>query len=808
LRVVGLSVRRKEDARFLTGKGRFVEDITLPGMLYAAIKRSPYAHARIISIDTSKAERLPGVVAVLTGEEVAAMTKPIVCPIIGHKSAVTSTTILRPVTSQYYMAFRKVRYVGEPVVAVAARDMATARDALDLIRVDYEPLKPVLSSEDAMRADAPLLYEEVGSNIVWHDVFTYGDVDGAFASADLVLRKQFSTHHYSSVPLEPLACIAYYDRSSNSLTIWSTEQFIGLAYKALSETIGLPAERVRMIVPDVGGGFGVKSTQLTYPVITSLLSIKTDRPVKYVEDRTEHMMAAGRHASGKFDVQLALSKDGTIRGIKVVDIEDEGVYNEKIGRHQLLKLTNIINCYKIPAVYFECYSVVTNKPPISPNRGVGKPAMCFIIERMMNIVAKKLGLTAEEIRFRNFIQPWEFPYKTPTGCLYDSGNYPEALRKLLQLLEIDKLRAEQKKLRQQGKYIGIGFSIGVEPAGSNIGYFYLSQYKVFGGDPPISGASAAARVTIEPTGKVTVAIGAPSNGQGLETATAQIVADELGVKFEDVSLLPGFDSSTHPFTLTTARNSNRFASVDVGAIVAAARKVKEKVLLIAGSILGARPEDLEIADGILYVKYEPERKKSIKEIAELAYSNVLRLPEGVEPGLSATSYYIHPTSDLPNEKCEVNVQVTYAYSAHAAVVEVDVETGLIKVLRYLIVGDCGNMINPVIVEGQMHGATAHGISAALHEQFIFNEVGQPLTLTYADYGATTAMEVPDIEVYHMVTPSPFTPLGTKGVGEGGAIPSLAAIANAVEDALEPFGVEITDLPITPEKVLRLLKRIS
>jgi len=793
-RYCGLSIKRREDARFLTGKGRYVDDITLPGMLHAAILRSPYAHARIIRIDTSDAERLPGVAAVLTGEEVAAKTKPISATVLAKKT---------PVFSQYCMAFRKVRFVGEPVVAVAARDMATARDALDLIRVEYEPLKPVVSVDEAMRTDAPLIYEEAGSNIIWHDTFIYGDVDGAFATADLVIREKFNIHRYSSTPLETSACIAEYDPASNFLTLWSNEQAVGRILRSFSETIGIPSNRIRMIVPDVGGGFGLKFGLFPYLVITSLLSMKTARPVKFVENRSEHMMVA-QSAGGKFDVQLALSREGIVRGIKIVDIEDEGIFGRIIGLYHILKLTNIVNCYKIPNVYFECYSVVTNKCSVLPNRGVGKPGMCFMIERMMDIAARKLGMSPEEIRFRNFIQPQEFPYRTTTGNLYDSGNYPEALRKLLQLLEIDKLRVEQRKLREQGKYIGIGFSIGVEPAATNLAYASLSE----SGQPDISGSSEGARVTIDPTGKVIVSIGGPSNGQGHETSVSQIVADVLGVTPDDVSLLSGVDSLTHPITGSSGRYANRFAAVEVGALVNAARKVREKVLLIAGSLLDARPEDLEIADGIVYVKNEPERKKSIKEIAIMAYSDVLRLPKDVEPGLTATSYYIHPSADLPDERRRMSIQMTFAYSTHAAVVEVDIETGLIKVLRYIVVADCGNMINLAIVDGQMHGATAHGISAALHERFIFNEEGQPLTITFADYGATTAMEVPNIEVYHMITPSPFTPLGTKGVGEGGAIPSLAAIANAVEDALEPFGVKITDLPITPEKILRLLKRIS
>jgi len=787
---VGKPLKRKEDFRLLTGRGKYIDDIVLPNMLHAAILRSPYPHAIIKNIDVSEARKLSGVVYILTGEELAQMTGPML-----------SYYLLQapPTTQQYFMAFRKVRFVGEPVAAVAAETKEAAKDALELINVEYEPLKTVIDPEEAMKENAPILYEDAGTNILYHNIYVYGDVEKEFKEADVILSEKLSIHPYTSAPLETFGCIASYD--GFSLTVWSPDQIPGMVVRALSAAIKIPEDKIRIIsAQDIGGGYGIKTTLLPYMVIVSALSLKTLRPVKWIEERHEHFMAAGHSAGGRFYVQLALTRDGLVRAIRLKTIEDEGIFSLWTCLYWLLKLTNIVNCYKIRAVYFEPFSVATNKCAAVPNRGVGKPGMCYIIERMMNLAAQRLGLTPEEIRFRNFIPPEEFPYRTPTGNLYDSGRYAEALKLLLEKIEIEKLREEQRKLREQGRYIGIGISTGLEPSVSNFSYFEFMEV----GRPNTTGASSAARVTITPGGKVVVAIGSPCSGQGHETTLAQVVAEELGITPEDVTVLP-FDTQSCPTTSSQGLYANRFVSMDLGAVTKALSRLKEKILRIAASQLDAPLESLTFGDGKIYVKDSPDRAITLESIATIAYSDVLKLKD-IEPGLTETAYYVHPSADRPDDKKRMSIQLVFGYNFHAAVVEVDIETGQVKILRYVVVADCGRIINPMIVEGQVHGATAHGIASALYEGILYNEEGQCLTTTYTDFGAASAVDLPNIEVYHIETPSPFTVMGAKGVGEGGAIPSPAAIANAVEDALSPFGVKITELPITPEKILRLIKQ--
>ncbi|HZU07011.1 MAG TPA: xanthine dehydrogenase family protein molybdopterin-binding subunit [Chloroflexota bacterium] len=788
-RWMGTALKRKEDPRLLTGQGRFLDDIKLPGMLHAAFVRSPHAHARVLRVDASAARALPGVYAVLTGAEAR------------ERSGTLRPLIPVPTEPpNYCLASDKVRYVGEPLAIVAAVDRATAEDAAALVAVEYEELPAVVDVERAVQPDAPLVYEEVGSNVLWHDVFEYGDVEAAFAAADEVVAERFTIHRYASTPLECFGVIADWDAGQEVLTIWTNDQRPGLTIGTVAEALRLSEAQIHLITPDIGGGFGNKRRP-AYIVAVALLAMATGRPVKYLEDRRENLMALMHACNGVMYIEAAVRRDGTVLGLKVRDYADEGTNLISPCQHSLLKLGNMVNTYRIPAVRFEPYSVLTNKCPSGANRGIGKPFMCFAIERLMDRIAERLGLDPAELRFRNFIPPDQFPYETPTGAYYDSGNFPETLRRALRLLDYDALRREQARARAEGRYLGIGISTAVEPASSN-----LAAYMLVTGKQTSTGVGEAAMVRVEPDGKVRVAFGDVCSGQGYETAAAQLVADELGLHPDDVHVHPWFDSFTTPWLYSSGNYANKFATTDVGAILGAARKVKEKILTIAAHLLEAAPEDLELRDGRVRVRGVPSREKALREIAQVAYRNLLALPPGLEPGLEARHFYANPVATLPEAGGRVRGQLIFTNAAHIALVEVDIETAQVKVLRYGVVHDCGRAINPLLVAGQVHGATVHGIGAALLEEFVYDENGQLLTTTFMDYLKPTASDVPTIETDHLETPSPFTPLGTKGVGEGGAIPAPACIANAVEDALRPLGVRIDGLPLSPSRLWTLLQR--
>ena len=787
-RWMGTAVKRKEDPRLLTGQGRFLDDVKLPGMLHAAFVRSPHAHARIRRIDTAAARALPGVVGIVTGPEA--------------RERSGSLRPLIPVPSEppnYCLAADKARYVGDPVAIVAAVDRATAEDAAALVEVEYEELPAVIDVERAVAPDAPLVFEEAGSNVLWHDVFTYGDVDGAFARADVVVSERFAIHRYASTPIECFGVIADWDPGQKLLTIYTNDQRPGLTIGVVAEALGLSEAQIRLICTDIGGGFGNKRRP-AYIVAVSLLAMATGRPVKFLEDRRENLTALMHACDGVMYIDAAVQRDGTVLALQIRDYADEGTNLISPAQHSLLKLGNMVNNYRIGAVRYEPYSVLTNKCPSGANRGIGKPFMCFAIERLMDRIAQRLDLDPAELRFRNFIQPDQFPYETPTGAYYDSGNFPETLRKALALLDYDALRREQARARTEGRYLGVGLSVAVEPASSN-----MAAYVLVTGKKTSTGVGETAKVRVEPDGTARVAFGDVCSGQGYETAAAQLVADVLGLDLHAVHVNPWFDSFTTPWMATSGNYANKFATTDVGAILGAAQKVRDKIIAIAAHLLEAPPEDLELVGGRVQVRGVPDRGKTLREIAQVAYRNLLALPPGMEPGLEATYFYANPLAKLPDEANRVRGQLIFTNAAHICLVEVDPETAQVRVLRYGVVHDCGHEINPLIVEGQVHGATAHGIGAALFEEFVYDDRGQLLTTTFMDYLKPTTCEVPPIETDHLETPSPFTPLGTKGVGEGGAIPAPACVANAVEDALRPLGIRIDRLPITPDRLFHLLR---
>jgi 2-furoyl-CoA dehydrogenase large subunit len=780
---IGRPVPRVEDPRFLAGRATYVDDIVLPGMLHVAILRSPHAHARIVHVDVADAVRHPGVAAVLAGDEIARLMPPLrpLIPIPGP-----------PAT--YPLAVGRVRYVGEPVVAVAACDRATAEDAIERIRVEYARLPPVVDPERALEPGAPVLFDELGGNVLWHDTLTYGDVDGALGRAARVFRERFTIHRYSSTPLETFGVIAAAEAGTGQVTIWSNDGRPGLASGVVAAALGIPMNRLRLIAPDVGGGFGNKR-KAPLLILAALLARRTGRPVKYVEDRRESLSALAHAANGVMDVSLAVAADGRFLALTLRDVVDEGANLQNPTLHNLLKLGNVVNCYRIGAVRIEAYSVLTNKCPSGANRGIGKPAMCFAIERMVDVVARRLGRDPVELRLANFIPPDAFPYETPVGARYDSGDYPGTLRRALALAGWDDLRTLREEARRAGRLVGLGVAAAVEPSTSNLSSYMLATRK-----PGTSGVGEAALVRIELDGSVRVATGNVGSGQGYPTVIAQIVADELGVSPSAVRVSPWFDSHENPWMFSSGNFSNKFSGTDTGAIVGAARAVRTKLLGVAGHLLEASPADLDARDGTIGVRGVPGRTVTVAEVAGVAYRDLLALPPGAEGGLEARYYYVNPNANLPDGDRRVAVQLTFSNSAHVVAVEVDAGTGAVRFLRYAIAHDCGRELNPLIVEGMVHGSTAHGIGGALLEEFVYDAEGQLLATTFLDYLKPTAMEVPSFRVAALETPSPVTPLGAKGVGEGGAIPSLAAIANAVEDALAPLGVPITALPLTPSRL--------
>jgi 2-furoyl-CoA dehydrogenase large subunit len=792
---VGNRTRSKEGPRHVTGRGLYTDDFQLPGMLQAMILRSPHAHARIVSVDPSEALKNPNVFAVVTPEDVKKSTKP-------FKPGRYAAGLKRQI-DEYAGAVEKVRYVGEPMGAVAARDRGAAEDALELIQVEYDPLRPVVDVREAIKPSSAVLFDELGTNLAWNGSLTYGDIDGAFKSADRVVKENLKIHRYSSTPLEPFVVIASFDSATRRLTVWVTAQVPEVIYDGVREALGL--QDIRVIIPDVGGGFGQKIHLIRkYVVLVSLLAMKSGRPVKWIEDRSEHMMAGGHACAQEIAAEAAVKNDGTVLGLRFKEYDDVGGSISTLTIHFTNKLNNLSNTYRTPAISMEGFAVVTNKCPVIPNRGIGKPGMCFIWERMMDRVAQALNLSAIEVRRKNLIQPNEMPYQTISGNIYDSGDYPGLLSTLLEKIEYDKLREEQKREREKGRLLGIAVVIGVEPGGRNAArdMAIFPEMK----EPPGSGGVNGATIKVEKNGTISLHLGSPNCGQAHETSTAQVAAEILGTTPDQISTSIPFDSDLSPWGVAAANSGNNFHLYDIGAVHGAATKLREKVLTLSAHVLNAEVRDLVIENGVVQLPGSPAKKITFAELGRIVYNNQHLLPEGMEAGLQSTFYYTFPhayPNIVPGADRRVRAQFTFSAGAHAAVVEVDKNTGQVHVLRYMIVGDNGTVINPDVVNGQVYGSAAHGIAVALGEGFLYSPEGQPLTITYLDYGKCSTAETPRVEVIHRPSPSPFTPLGQKAAGEGAAIPSPAAIASAVEDALQPFGVKVCDLPLTPEVVWRL-----
>jgi 2-furoyl-CoA dehydrogenase large subunit len=783
---IGTSARSKEAPRHVSGRGRYVDDLVLPRMLHACILRSPYAHAHIRSVTVAGGAR-----GVLTPEDVKELSRP-------FKPGRYAAGLRVPIP-EYAGAIGKVRYVGEPVAIVAADTRAAAEDALELIEVDYDPLPAVASTEAAVSPGASLIYEDLGSNVAWEGQVSYGDVDEAFRRADRIVRENLKIHRYSSTPLEPFACLV--EHTPERLTIWCNSQSPDVIYDAITEALGI--ENVRVIVPDIGGGFGQKIHLIRkYAVLTALMAVKTGRPVKWIEDRSEHMMAGGHSCEQEFDVEAAVKSDGEVLGLRIRDTDDVGGSISTLTIHFTNKLNNLFNTYKVQHLRLEGRSILTNKCPVVPNRGIGKPGMCFVWERMMDRIAQELGLDPIGVRRRNLIAADQFPYTTPNGNIHGSGDYQTLLDKVLANVGYEEFRRRQQQARAQDQFLGIGVVIGVEPGGRNAArdMAIFPQSKQMPGAGGVEGAT----VKLEKNGSVVFRLGSPSCGQSHETTAAQIIADVLGIRPERIAMAGTFDSSLSPWGVSSSNSGNNFHLYDVGAVHGAATRLREKVLTLAAHVLKTEKILLRIEDGIV----TGQEQVTFAELAKIAYANQALLPPGVEGGLEVTYYHSHPHADplmLPDLQGRVRAQYTFSSAAHAAVVEVDPETGHVRVLRYVIVSDNGTLINPSVVDGQIYGSAAHGISVALGEGFVYGDDGQLLTLTLLDYGKSTTFETPAIEIEHYPVPDPFTTFGQKAAGEGAAIPSPAAIASAVEDALSPFGVKVRHLPLSPERIWQLIR---
>jgi carbon-monoxide dehydrogenase large subunit len=775
-RIFGSGIRRREDPRLLTGTARYTDDITLPGMVHAAILRSPHAHARIRKVDTGRAKRAPGVVAVFTGADADGVLQPIPCCWL-LPNANLKTTPYRAIAKDV------ARYVGDAVAVVVAESPYQAYDALDLIDVDYEPLPAVVDPEKATKPDAPQLHPEAPGNVAFHWTVAGGDIDAAFKSAQVVVRERIIQQRLIPTAMETRGAVAQFSPATGELTLWNTTQNPHIVRFVMSLVTGVPEDRLRVIAPEVGGGFGSKIPQLPGDFITVFCSMKLGRPVKWNETRSENYQSTTHGRDHVQDVELAATRDGRITGLRCTVWAGMGGYLSTAapGIPTILHGLMLSGPYTVPAVKEDVYGVYTNTTPVEAYRGAGRPEATFMLERLIDRLADEIGVDPVEVRRRNLIPPFENGHAVITGLTYDSGNYQGTLDKALAHINYQGLRAEQAAARKKGRYIGIGVSVYVEICG-------LGPSQVAGAVGFQGGLWESAIVRFHPSGKVHVFIGASPHGQGEETTFAQIVADEVGVAVTDVKVVHG-DTDNTPMGWGTY--GSRTTAVGGAALAVATRKIKEKAKLLASHLLEAAVEDIEYAGGKFFVRGFPDKHKTIQDIALLA--NVAwNLPQGMEAGLEATSFY-----DPPN--------FVYPFGAHVAVVEVDPETGHVELKRYVAVDDCGPQINPMIVEGQVHGGVVQGIGQALWEEAVYDASGQLLTGSLADYAIPRADVLPDIEVLSTVTPSPHHPLGVKGIGEAGTIASTSTVYNAVIDALEPFKVQSLQMPLTPERVWRAIQ---
>jgi aerobic carbon-monoxide dehydrogenase large subunit len=774
--VVGTSIKRREDPRLITGEAKYIDDLQLPGLTYAAILRSPYAHARIKSINTEAAKAMPGVLAVFTGQDFADLNPmPCAWQAGGVKNNVNTPRVLE---------IDKVTFTGAGVAVVIAEDRYIAEDALELIDVDYEPLDTVVDARKATEPGAPQLHENAPNNIALE--WSCGDaaaVDKALAEADIVVRQPLVNQRLIPTPIEPRGCIAQYLAATGEFTVWMTSQAPHVMRLLMTAFVfGIPETKMRVISPQIGGGFGAKIFLYPEYCLMAAIARKTGRPVKWVETRSENYIATTHGRDHISELEVGAKSDGTITALKVKTYANLGGVLSTIapGIPTTLYGRMLSGVYKFPNIYCHVTGVYTNTAMVDAYRGAGRPEATYLVERTIDLVANALNLDPVAVRRTNFIPPEAFPYDPIIlkGLKYDSGDYDKAMTRALEMFDYDAFRQEQAAAREQGRYLGVGFSSYVEICG-----VAPSAWIGLPGEGWGAGLWESANVRVHLTGKVVVTTGSQNHGQGHETSVAQVTADELGVSVDDV-IVQHSDTLGTPFGYGTY--GSRSTAVGTIAVYTSLQRIKEKARALGAHMLEAAIEDVVFEDGKAYVKGSPDRFKTIQEIAgaaALAYS----LPKGMEPFLDDTAYY-----DPPN--------CTFPFGTHICVVEVDKETGWVHLKRYVAVDDVGNVINPMIVDGQTHGGIVQGIAQALWEGAVYDESGQLLTGSLMDYALPRSDVLPHFELDRTVTPSPVNPLGVKGAGEMGTIASTPAVANAVIDALAPFGINHMDMPLTPVKI--------
>ncbi len=777
-KLIGEAVRRVEDRRFITGQGKYTDDIKLPGMVYAYIIRSPHAHARIKRIDVSAAKAMPGVVDVITGEDVKDVNG---LPCGWQVNFRNGDTMKEP--KHPLLVLDKVRHVGDNVAMVIAETRELAKDAAEKVEIEYEVLDAVVDPKKATEDGAPLVHEEAPRNLAFDwEIGDKAKTEEAFQQADVVVSLDIRNHRLIPNAIEPRSAIGVYDAAGDKYTLYTSSQnphLIRLLMCAF--VLGLPEHKVRVISPDVGGGFGSKIFHYAEEALVTIAAKRVGRPVKWTAERSESFITDCHGRDHVTHAELAVRKDGKVLGLRITTYANLGAYLSTFSTAVPTYLYGTLwqGVYDTPAIYGEVYGVFTHTTPVDAYRGAGRPESTYLLERLMDTAARKLGMDPAEFRRKNFIPPFDGVnqpgYQTQVALQYDSGNYEATLNKALEIIDYPALRKQQEEARKKGRYIGIGFSTYIEACG-------IAPSAVVGALGARAGLYESSIVRVQPTGKVTVYTGSHAHGQGHETTFAQIVADALGVALEDVEVVHG-DTESVPFGMGTY--GSRSLAVGGSALRKGLDKIIEKATKIAAHLLEAAEEDLEFANGEWTVK-GTDRKITFGEVALAAYVPH-NYPEGLEPGLEFSTFY-----DPAN--------FTFPFGAHIAVVEVDPDTGKVTLLRYVAVDDVGNVINPMIVDGQVHGGLAQGIAQALLEEAVYDEDGQLVTGSFLEYAIPRADDLISFEVDRTVTPCPHNPLGVKGAGETGTIASTPAIVNAVIDALSPLGITDLQMPLTPSRV--------
>jgi carbon-monoxide dehydrogenase large subunit len=775
-RLIGRALRRKEDPRLITGHGRYVDDLVLPGMVHAAFVRSTEAHARIVAIEKERALERDGVLTVMTGAE-AEFQRPL--PMIWQPPGVKIRT-----PEHWPLARLAVKHVGDPVAVVVAEDPYAVVDAAEQVGLEYEPLPVVVDPEAALADDSPLVHERFGTNKTheWSLGCSEAEIEAALREAEVVVERRIVNHRTAGAAIEPRGAIA--DWRAGRLTLWTSSQIPHLVRLFLSQELGIPEPAIRVIAPDVGGGFGTKLNHYAEEAMLCLLARKLQRPVKWIETRSENLMATTHGRDMIAYARMGTRRDGTLTAFHVRLLADLGAYQQVITPLMpTLAAFDLSGCYRIPTIRVDTMGVFTNKTAVDSVRGAGRPEAMHLMEVMIDQTAAELGVDRLELRRKNFIPAEDFPARVAVGLTYDSGDYHGTLDRLLEHVDLEELRREQAEAGERGVYRGVGFSTYVEVGG-------LAPTRLVG--PKHLGLQLGfwetAVVRVHPTGTVTVYTGTAPHGQGGETTIAQIVGDRLGIELDRIEVLHG-DTDTGPFGMGTY--GSRGVAIGGEAALRAADKLVEKATRIAAHLLGASPEAVELLDGRFQIEDSPDECVTLEDVAHAAYVPE-GLPEDIEPGLTESAFF-----DPPN--------FVWPAGAHAAVVDVDVETGKVTLVRFVAVDDCGRVVNPLLVEGQIHGGVVHSVGQALFERIHYDESGQLVTGTFVDYALPTAAELPMLETDRIETPTPVNTLGAKGAGEAGTTGATPAVLNAVIDALRPLGVTYLDIPLTPLRVWQAIQ---